>query len=449
MIIQFKRGSLPNWNGNLSLWLVLFLSVGYPIQASIPILLHVSSTPINASFRAVYALSALILIISALPKKKIISRGSTWLLLFWLFYIVRFVVDISIRGIKFGEKDTFFMYSMVFGSSFLPMVAVIFNSKYIVIDNLYKKLYRMVLLSNLLITFLIYYQNGGLSLALFSSRIDIIGLSSDEHVINSIAIGLYGNTLFILSVYSLMFIEHKNFIQKMFVVFFSLIGLFNVIVSASRGPFLSMFVLLIFVFYFKYRTSSTRIKKIGLIYKVIMALVVGGFLVISAGFLNNSLDKFTLFNRFSDFNNNLESGVKETRNYEYASALNQFYESPIVGDQIVTKYDSFYPHNIYLEVLMSLGVIGGVILLGIHYEIVKRIGYIFKNKNYTFFMILIVLLIILLSSMTSGGIALNPEFWLILALFFSIRYKNMIKSNSKRISLVRDKPTLIEENTVV
>src|ERR1700730_7354103 len=143
MIVQYRRKSISNWSGNVSVWLVLFLSVGYPIQASIPILLHVSSTPINATFRGIYAFAALILLISALPKKKMISKGAIWLLLFWLFYSIRFVVDISYRGIKFGEKDTFFMYSMVFGNCFLPMVAVIFNSKYIRIENLYEKIYGM------------------------------------------------------------------------------------------------------------------------------------------------------------------------------------------------------------------------------------------------------------------------------------------------------------------
>jgi O-antigen ligase len=429
-MINRSKKSKTDLAGDTAIWLALALTFGYPIQASIPIMLHISSTPVNAGFRAIYVLVALILIFVALPKRKIISQGAFWLIIFWVIYSTRFVVDMSVRGIKYGSKETVFMYSMVFGSCVIPLIAVILNSKYILLNSIYKKLYGIVVVSNLILVMLILYQYGGISLALFSGRMEITGLNEDEHVINSIVIGLYGNVLFLLSIYSLMFIEHKRVLTRVLIGVLALVGFFNLLIAASRGPFITMIFLVLFMMYFKYKSIKT---KLSFLFKTVGISLITIFLALSTGVLNNVVENFSLFGRLDELNSNIKSGGKETRNFEYQSALDQFYENPIVGDQYVTTYDNVYPHNIYLEILMSIGVLGMFVFLAIHYELYKRIVYIFKTKNHRFFLLLLVLLIVLFAAMTSGGIALAPELWMIMSLFFAIRYVNATKVK-KRIN---------------
>ncbi len=420
MAIESKIVPETNRRGNICMWLVLFLTLGYPIQAAIPILLGVSSTPINIAFRIVFSVVSLLLILASAGKRKNISRGATWLLFFWALYSVRLIIDISYRGIMLSTKDSFFMYSMAFGNCFLPMIAIIFTAGNIHINNLYKKLYGIVVVSNLLLILLIFLQNGGLKANLLDSRADITGQTSDEHVINTIVIGFYGSVLFILSWYFLMFFRYKNILERLMIIFFCVVGLLNMVLAASRGPFLTAIITLLFLFYFKYKTSRA---KVSFLFKTIVVVVIAGYLLAATGFMDKLFERSALFSRLSNFSNNLQSGIKEARDYEYASAFDQFYNNPIVGDQYVTTYDSFYPHNIYLEVLMSLGVVGGVVFLMLHLELIKKAILIFKKHYFLYFSLLLVVVMCFLSATTSGGMALNPGIWAITALFVSVNYK--------------------------
>src|SRR5215469_3358337 len=116
MAIQTKIELATNTRGKICMWLVLFLTLGYPIQAAIPILLQISSTPINIAFRVAYAFVSLLLILASVGKEKNISRGAGWLLFFWVLYGIRLIIDISYRDIMMSTKDSFFMYSMAFGN---------------------------------------------------------------------------------------------------------------------------------------------------------------------------------------------------------------------------------------------------------------------------------------------------------------------------------------------
>ncbi|WP_316838251.1 O-antigen ligase family protein [Pedobacter nutrimenti] len=421
IITNSRPKETDNWKGNLTLWLFLFLSFGYPIQASIPIFLHIPSTPINATFRGLYLFISIFLIVNSFKRSNKLPKGIKALIFFWILYGIRLIYDVSFRGIKLGDKDALYIYSFAFGSCFFPMLAVILNAKYINLNSIYKKLYSIMALSNLLLLILIVYQNGSLSLNLFTSRISITG-GDNESVINTIIIGLYGDLLFVLSVYSLLFLRFKNSLIKLLVIFFGLTGLLNLIAAASRGPLVVMVLIVIYMVYFKYKIVSRRADFLA---KTIMISIITIFFVLITGFLDNLTERFTIFSRFEQFGQDLKSGEKEARSYEYSSAWDQFCDSPIFGDRFTTRLDSTYPHNIYLEVLMSLGIVGMALLLFLHWEVFRRIKYIFKKKDYIFFLLLIILLIIFLSSMTSGGIGFNPGLWLIFALFLSVKYKNV------------------------
>lgn len=429
MLINTKQYPL---RGKFTLWLLLLLSVGYPIQASIPIFLKLPSTPINATFRAAYLLIALYLIITVNTNNNKISKGGMALILFWILYSARMIFDMAFRGVTLGFMSNFYVCSFAFGSCFFPMLAVILNAKYIDIKGVFFTVFKLVVLSNAIILAIVIYQTGSLSMELFSTRMNIKA-GEEEFVINTITIGLFGNYLFVISIYGLLMVKLKTIKMKFFVAFCVILGMFNVLLAASRGPLITMFLVVIFMFYYKYRTSVK--KKISILKFVLIAAVSITFFTIT-GLLNNITDRFVLFNRIETLKDNLERGEKEERNYEYASALRQFYSSPIVGDRFTTRIDSTYPHNIYLEILMAMGLIGAIVFLKVHYEIYKRTRYLFKVKDDTLLFILAVLLIVFLSAMTSGGIALNPELWMFLSFFLCVNHKQIEQEKNNEIPTI-------------
>lgn len=45
----------------------------------------------------------------------------------------------------------------------------------------------------------------------------------------------------------------------------------------------------------------------------------------------------------------------------YENAISQFVQNPIFGDLSLERVTRFYPHNVFIDILMSLGIMGGVV----------------------------------------------------------------------------------------
>ena len=65
--------------------------------------------------------------------------------------------------------------------------------------------------------------------------------------------------------------------------------------------------------------------------------------------------KLELVDRLVSFQKGQEKHIKESREIQYACALEMFYQSPIVGTSYIDCTGE-YPHNLIIEVLMSTGV---------------------------------------------------------------------------------------------
>ena len=107
-----------------------------------------------------------------------------------------------------------------------------------------------------------------------------------------------------------------------------------------------------------------------------------------------------------------DSGLDEARRFSFYGAWNDFLTSPIIGNHFVGSYDNFYPHNIILEVMMSLGVVGLFIFLRIILRVYINFRNVFTGKfnTQTLHLFLFGLCFILIS-LTSGSIVASPEFW--------------------------------------
>ncbi len=413
----------PKWYHRVLNILIPLLVYGYPLQASITVLLNKSSTPINLAFRAAYAVISLLLVVIGLLKHKFnwkISIGGWLILFFWCLYLIRLIYDINFRGIVFGGGDALQVFGYAIGNCLLPSLAIIINIKYVEIKKIGTNLYRVLILTNLTIIGLIYYQNNGISPEIFLKRVSITDSTGELLIINTILIGFYGEVLIATSLFYLIFLK-QSFYSNIFNLIFFLLGFFNIVVAGSRGPFLSLFILLCFIIGLKTYFSKNPVL-------LIAKTVIAGFLGLNLLFLtvitflgSYSIEDLTLFSRLNSFKEQREDNIEEERDFEWRSAINQFKDNPIIGDQFVTTFDGYYPHNIHLEVFMALGIIGGIIYIGFYYALFQKFKLFLKHSLIPNLLICLFFIASTLSATLSGSLFQGFEFWILITLLLNVQ----------------------------
>ena len=125
-------------------------------------------------------------------------------------------------------------------------------------------------------------------------------------------------------------------------------------------------------------------------------------------------DDIPIVIRFNDMLEAKKNNEVEVRSLEWERAWNQFIDSPVVGDAFINKYDNSYCHNLIIEVLMSTGIIGGTFFFSFIAVLVfklRKVRLNEKQQNQEIFY-LILFFCIVFSSMFSGGIFTNSQFWM-------------------------------------
>jgi len=404
----------------LTEWLILLLVFGYPLQTMIPVLLKVESRPINTGFRVVYlAVSLYLILISLFRRNTRLTVPLLLFLLFWLLYGYRLISDISFKGKTYLEEDAFFVYSFAFGGCLAPALAVFLNAKFIKIRRIVINFWGILCLANLaiMVNLLLFAQKG--FAALFLERANATGelYGKKITVINPITIGLFGEVLALLCIVFLLFdlIKTTKFVKFLYWLALAL-GLLNLVLGASRGPFLSFALLLFYVLYVhgKLRRKSTLYFVRLLAWSVAIATTILIYVVP----IWSTLD-FELLNRLTNFSKSRQYGEKEVRDYEWASAIHQFTENPIFGDSFVTDYDKSYAHNLFMDALMSTGIVGILLMSSLILFIFRRYNTFKPEQRSAIFPIWIIFLVYFLLSMTSGGLFMSFPFWIMSAMILS------------------------------
>ena len=326
--------------------------------------------------------------------------------LFWSLFFIRFIFD-ALMGKLSDYIIYFYSLSSIF-FTFIPIVFLIRNiSKKVVIDFAYISYFALIIV--LLITPFSFY-------AALEDQLISGGRVSSERL-NPITFGRSAVFLFFISIY-LFSIKKINGLSLFIVGFFSILG---VIISGSRGSLVGFITLLLIL------SSANLFKRIDLkqffITIFITLFAVSSSLIITSYFLPD----------FDLVNNLLNAGTIQDRSSQirfqlYEGALSQFLQNPLLGNSIIEEKYSFYPHNIFLETLMALGIVGALILLVILVIILKK-GFanllLFKVDNHYSFLFNL-FLVSLIAHQFSGSIFYTQELWglIILCIF----YKHSLKS---------------------
>lgn len=378
--------------------------VGYPISAFISIFFNLPSSLINIVYRLFIVLLCIFFLFSnKISRLKNVALSNILFLLFWFVYFVRLVNDVLILQIPYGNHGPLTILSFAIGSCFIPLLVISISSGYLNLTKFEKYYFVVLFISNLLIFISFLIQADSISLDFFLRRFNVVSYDDEDLlVINTITITFMGELLVLWSLY--LFIS-KNF-NKVILFFICGLGLFNMILGASRGPVLGLIIGVIYLF-LVLGIKNFKLNKRALFVFFILVLV-------SIYLINNSfiMNNFAFYYRIADFfqERQLPFESKEARDYAWDAAWNQFLNNPFFGDKIINDFDHYYPHNIYLEVFMSTGLLGAIpFFLGL-FLVLKRI---LDKPSISFAYIIIPHLIF---SLISGNLFFNVGFWICVSL---------------------------------
>jgi O-antigen ligase len=184
---------------------------------------------------------------------------------------------------------------------------------------------------------------------------------------NYLAVGRISG-IAVLSIITLIFVLKKK-IQKILLFLIILFPIFNILIAGGRGPLLSLAISILILFIYLGLHSFKLLKRDILIKKSYLNITLVLFLLIFISFLLIIFYKdffVTTIYRLSLLEN-LEGSSIETRISMYRTAVVSLYNFPcnMIGvgiggfSYIYNRSDMrLYPHNIFLEILSELGVLG-------------------------------------------------------------------------------------------
>jgi len=195
------------------------------------------------------------------------------------------------------------------------------------------------------------------------------------------------------------------------------IGLSSVpfFLGASRGSLLALF--LCFILYVLLGRDFKSFFKSSVI------LVVGIYAVV---FLDEYLQS-GLLERFLSISEDVDSiSGSGARMKIWTDSFNQFLNNPLIGDKLAVDNWINYPHNVILEVLQTIGLVGFIPFVLLLISAWRRVIYIGQyHKEY--FWVIAIFILSFVQHMVSGSVYTASWMWTSMAFVLSL-YHNLKKN---------------------
>ncbi len=379
-----------------------FLAVGFVVVSIFPEISKIESTVFTIPLRIVILMLSMFVIYKNIVKKTFkIGTPIIILILFWLFYGCKAYYSFQHyelpQGLTFSE-----VFQRIFLINFIPILAVVINKERDVDTGLVFKIIYYTLFSVILLN-------------IFAGiPVDRFGRSNGIHSMYSISFGHIGTSLSLLSLYWLLFAKNKtrNEIVLSTIGFFG--GLTVIYFANTRSPIVALIAGIVLMLLIKKYFKAI----LGLLF-----ILLAGIAVI---FISLKAENFqvTSHNSFWErIYNSVFRGDTSQRGNLYLEAIHNFMEKPFIGKSILFP-DGMYPHNVYLEVLMSMGIIGFIMIVYIHFHTFRKMFLLIKNpfaQNKLWIVILFLQYYIL--SLTSYNIYGNTDVWFYMAMLWAANVK--------------------------
>lgn len=261
-----------------------------------------------------------------------------------------------------------------------------------------------------LVTIFLYFD------ALISGvgRINMLTYDTGESTISPLALSYSSVLTIFLCFFKLIHSNRLNRKNKLYVYMVILVSFVPFLLGASRGSVVAAFFSTIILF------SYSGIKNK---FKIIFTLAFTISLVVSVSIQSWS----SITERSSEA---LISGDKSLRLVYWEMALNQFYDEPILGStielvdapgaKILNRIKNTYPHNVFVEVLMSTGIIGFFLFILLLFKSL-RIIHKFCKRDKEGLWVFVILVQGLSQGLFSGAIYFSILIFFPLGIIYSLK----------------------------
>jgi hypothetical protein len=322
----------------VGLLLFVLAFVGYPLVGLTVSILGVETTIFTLPYRlAILVLSCALLFSRLLtPFQKV---PDFWLITFMLMYLARLLFDMLFNSILGNMEALAFYVAIVL----IPTLAILCSNMLVYSDQTIARC--IVALGLVEVTLALAAQT-------FALAENPWGAVSDERRLgfvglNPISLGYLATTTVIASGF-LLTLPYEKYKWKAFSVAGLLLGCTVMLAAGSRGPIISIAICMVFYAVTKIQRTLTLAPTVllGLTFGIAQTDVVERLVqTINGGWQKD--------------------GSSLLRIESQRLAIADFQDSPIIGKHFSNPTSSLgdYPHNILIESLMALGLLGSIILI--------------------------------------------------------------------------------------
>ena len=406
--MTIRKVDLSSSTSTLSLIVILGLIFGLQIIMVGPLSVGISTTPFSIAFRALMLLVSIYLCARVLlfPKLFELDRGIFWLLVFFIIYSARFIYDLYILEIDISPRlgGSSRLSQMMYGSIIIPLLGI--SIVRIKKENIGKWIFYASLFQSIAILFIFFFLYGA-SLQAFVSRYYVATIFEEFDLGNPISPIVISRAGGILAFCSILVRD----VNKWFKFLCFGLGVMLLLLGSSRGPLIAFIFCFIIIGYNYIRKGEFE----AIALKIIGIAMLTGVLLFAADHYVENINLGSV-NRLKGV---LESSGKgEQRLYTWTAAWEQFKSSPIIGDKIVEDYTYTYPHNIILEILMSVGLIGFIPFFMANLIAIRKFFNLMRNNN---LIVALLFFYMVIGAMVSGGIITSPDYWMSFILILAVR----------------------------
>jgi O-antigen ligase len=376
---------------------IVFCFAGFGIISFLPDLLGFPAQNTTIAFRAIMAGISLILILVFIPNLKTSVKVTSILsILLIIAYCLRLAND---SDLDFG-RNFYEIMLLAIGTAFLPAIALftIKDSRLII------RTFDLLIISYLIICSMAFLSG---DFYLNSKRL------AGNSILNPITLGHFAASGIILVIVKFSSTRNLNYANRnLFWSFVCLIVFSSVLVMASsRGPVVSLILTLAYFIIPKTRLINLK----NLVSALTFIVVMSSILLASSGLIDNFSNRMVV-------NLGDDQSLGEARVFLWAEGIKIFLENPIFGKQTTTSMG--YPHNIIIEMLMALGIIGTAVFFYIVLKCLKKIN---RLREMDSLLVWPGLLFIqyLIGSFFSGTIYSNNMLWYCTALVLTINLNHL------------------------
>jgi O-Antigen ligase len=391
------------------LFLILILSA-YTFISSLSFFFKIDSINFSVPFRFLIFIFSLFLIFNTSIFNQINKKLFYSFVFFWLLYLVKAIYSFNKHQYNKEFLDQEYeIYMRIIINCFTPCLALLVLN--------YQKMdsYKVLKITYVVFTIMLSVN------AIHEMLVNRLGVTNGIFAMYYISSGHLGTTLCVFSLYYLLFTNASQQKNTLYLITL-LLGLFTIYISGARSPLLA---LVIVFFYF---VVLKREIKYFLYFFTIITLMV--FIIYWIG-KENSLESDFVKRTYTWIFEGNTSG----RGYYFYRGIDTFLCSPFLGGRILYE-DGMYPHNIFVEVLMSVGLVGAIAFFVLFLDVIKSVKKIIiirqGNQSFTLFFALWLQYFILVQ--TSYSINSNVEFWylsaIIIALCNNDKYEKTKSSHS-------------------